>query len=66
MEKPPEKATLLQAFRTVFSAFLGVRKRDDHEKLRITPLQLVLTGLVAAALFVITVVTIVRLVTGRI
>jgi hypothetical protein len=56
------KATLLQVLRMVLSAFLGIRKRADHEKLKVSPLQVIVVGVMAAVLFVLTVVSIVQLV----
>jgi len=56
------KATLLQVLRMVLSAFLGIRKRADHEKLNVSPLQVIVVGVMAAVLFVLTVVSIVQLV----
>ncbi len=58
----PRKATLLQVVRMVFSAFLGIRKRTEHEKIVVSPVQVIIVGIMAAALFVGTVVTVVRLV----
>jgi hypothetical protein len=46
----------------VFSAFLGIRKRVDHESIVVTPVQVIIVGLMAAAVFVGTVVSVVRLV----
>jgi Protein of unknown function (DUF2970) len=62
MAEAPQKATLLQVVRMVLSAFLGIRKRTEHEKIVVTPLQVIIVGLMAAAVFVGTVVTVVRLV----
>jgi hypothetical protein len=62
MAVTPQKATLLQVLRMVLSAFLGIRKRTDHEKIVVTPQQVIIVGIMAAALFVGTVVTVVRLV----
>lgn len=58
----PRKATLFQVVRMVFSAFLGIRKRTEHEKIVVSPVQVIIVGVMAAALFVGTVVTVVRLV----
>lgn len=58
----PKTASLFQAVKMVLSAFVGLRKRQNGEELRVTPLQVVITGVIAAALFVFTVVTVVRLV----
>jgi len=62
MAEVPQKATLLQVVRMVLSAFLGIRKRTEHEKIVVTPLQVIIVGLMAAAVFVGTVVTVARLV----
>jgi tetraacyldisaccharide-1-P 4'-kinase len=62
MAEVPQKATLLQVLRMVFSAFLGIRKRVDHESIVVTPVQVIIVGLMAAAVFVGTVVSVVRLV----
>jgi Protein of unknown function (DUF2970) len=62
MAGTPQKATLFQVVRMVLSAFLGIRKRTDHEKLAVSPLQVIIVGVMAAALFVGTVLTVVRLV----
>lgn len=57
------KATLFQVVRMVLSAFLGIRKRAEHEKIEVTPLQVIIVGVMAGAVFVATVVSVVRLVT---
>lgn len=62
MADAPQKATLFQVVRMVLSAFLGIRKRTDHEKIVVTPVQVIMVGVMAAAIFVGTVVSIVRLV----
>ena len=55
----PKTATLFQTIKIVLSAFVGIRK---HQELRVKPLQVIITGIIAAALFVLTVTTVVRLV----
>jgi hypothetical protein len=62
MSERPRKASLFQVLRMVLSAFLGIRKRAEHERLEVSPLQVVIVGLMAAALFVLTVVSVVQLV----
>ncbi|MGA0023890.1 MAG: DUF2970 domain-containing protein [Burkholderiales bacterium] len=57
------KATLFQVVRMVLSAFLGIRKRAEHEKIEVTPLQVIIVGVMAGAVFVATVVSVVQLVT---
>ena len=58
----PQKATLLQVVRMVLSAFLGIRKRADHENIVVTPVQVIIVAVIAGAMFVGTVVSVVRLV----
>jgi hypothetical protein len=58
----PQKASLLQVVQMVLSAFLGIRKRTDHDKIVVTPVQIVIVAVIAAAMFVGTVVSVVRLV----
>lgn len=57
----PKTASLFQAIKMVLSAFVGIRKQGQQE-IKVTPLQVVITGIIAAALFVFTLVTVVRLV----
>lgn len=65
--RPPgrQKATLLQVVRMVLSAFLGIRKRAEHEKLEVAPWQVIVVGVAAAATFVITLVSVVRFIIFR-
>lgn len=53
------------ALKTVVAGFLGVRRRDAHdsESGRIRPGQVIVAGVIAAALFVLTLVGVVHLVT---
>ncbi len=48
---------------TVLSAFAGIRGKKNHESATasLTPLQVIITGIVAAALFVITLIVGVRI-----
>lgn len=62
MAEAPRKASLFQVVRMVLSAFLGIRKSADHEKIVVTPVQVIVVGIMAAAMFVGTVVSVVRLV----
>jgi hypothetical protein len=62
----PRKATALQAAKAVFWAFFGVRKGKDHDTdmVSITPLQAIIAGLIGAALFVLSLILLVRIVTS--
>jgi len=63
-DPPPRPATLREVAGTVFSSFLGIRKRAAMRKDAVTvkPHQVVLVGLALAAVFVVTLVLVVRLV----
>lgn len=63
MADKPRKATLLQVIRMVFSAFVGIRKRGEHEKIEVTPVQVIIVGIIAGATFVGTIVSVVQFIT---
>jgi len=44
------RATPLQAAKTVFWAFFGVRRGKDHASVTLTPLQIIAAALIGAAL----------------
>ncbi|MCL4800356.1 MAG: DUF2970 domain-containing protein [Burkholderiales bacterium] len=62
-DRTPRDATPLEAAKTVFWAFFGVRRGADHASIRLRPWQIVVAGVLGAALFVFVIVTVVRLVT---
>jgi hypothetical protein len=66
MAKTPRKASALQVAKAVLSAFIGIRKRaaHEHDAVTITPLQVIITGVIAAALFVLSLVMLVRWITS--
>lgn len=61
--EPERQATPLQAVKTVFWAFFGVRRGKDHAAVKLSPLQIIVTAVLGAAVFVLTIVTVVRIVT---
>jgi hypothetical protein len=63
---PPRKASPLQVVKAVLSAFVGIRKRAAHENdaVSITPVQAIVAGVIAAAVFVLSLVTLVRYLTS--
>jgi hypothetical protein len=63
----PKKARPLQVAKAVFWSFLGIRRRAEHEAdaVRLTPAQVIVAGLIGAALFIGTLVVIVKLVISR-
>ncbi len=66
---PPETrfASPIEVGKAVFWSFLGVRKRAQHESdvTRLKPIQVVAAGLVGAAIFVLSLVLLVRFVISR-
>jgi hypothetical protein len=63
----PRKAGPLQVAKAVFWSFFGIRRRAEHEADvgRLTPAQVIIAGLIGAALFVTTLVLIVRFVISQ-
>ena len=66
LEPKPRKATPLQVVKAVLSAFIGIRKGSAHERdaVTITPVQAIVAGIVCAAIFVLSLVMLVRFITG--
>ncbi len=64
--QPSRKATPLQVAKAVLSAFIGIRKRAAHEQDAVTlsPLQVIVAGVIAAAIFVLSLVMLVRYITS--
>ena len=60
--RKPGKASLLAMVKTVLSAFVGIRRRSGHDEdaVRLTPVQIIVTGVVAAAVFVIGLILLAR------
>jgi Protein of unknown function (DUF2970) len=59
-----ERARIGQVAKAVLWSFLGIRKRTQHESdvASITPVQAVIAGLIGAAVFVVVLLVIVRIV----
>ena len=64
LERPERRATLLDVIRAVGWSFLGIRRNDAmrRDTVAIRPHQVIIVGVVLAALFVLTLVAIVRIV----
>jgi len=69
MQAGPELKTAspLQVAKAVFWSFFGIRRRAEHEKdlAQIKPVQVVIAGLVGAAIFVLSLVLLVKFIIGR-
>ncbi|MGK6305817.1 DUF2970 domain-containing protein [Variovorax sp. DT-64] len=61
---PPKKGSLLRTVKAVAWGFFGVRKNSDYEEdiAKLTPLHIVAVGLVAAVLFVVGLILLVKFV----
>lgn len=64
MADAPRRAGPLDVAKTVLAGLIGVRRKAAHESLHITPLQVGVAGVAAVAVFIFTLITIVRIVTG--
>jgi hypothetical protein len=60
-------ASPLQVAKAVFWSFFGVRRSAEHEKdlAQIKPVQVVIAGLIGAAIFVLSLVLLVKFIIGR-
>ena len=58
----PRRAGALDVAKTVLFGLIGVRRKADHEGVRISPLQVIVAAIVLVALFIFTLITIVRIV----
>ena len=52
----------METVKTVLSGFIGIRRKDDHEQAKLNPVHVVIAAVVLAAIFVVTLITIVRIV----
>ena len=66
-EKVPKAASPLQVVKAVFWSFLGVRKRAEHESdvAQLKPAQVIVAGIVGAAIFVLSLILLVKFVVSR-
>ncbi len=62
-QREPVAASPWQALKAVFSAFFGVRRAADHEAAQLKLLHVIVAGVLGAAVFVLTLLTIVWLIT---
>jgi hypothetical protein len=64
MRAQPRQAGALDVAKTVLFGLLGIRRKADHESVRVRPLQIVVAAVVLVALLIFTLITIVRVVAG--
>ena len=67
MADAPPKASPLTVAKAVFWSFLGIRRKKDDEtdSSRLTPVQVIVAGLVGAALLVTSLILLVKFIIGR-
>ena len=63
----PKKASPLQVAKAVFWSFLGIRKRRAYEadSVQLKPQQVIIAGLIGAALFILSLILLVRFIIGK-
>ena len=54
----------MQTVKTVLWGMIGIRRKADHEKAALNPVHLAIAALAFVVLFILTLVTIVRIVTS--
>ena len=54
----------MAAVKAVLSGLIGIRRRADHERGPVRPLQLIVAAAVLVALFIFTLLAVVRIVTA--
>ena len=65
-ERQDRKSSPLRAVSAVLGAFIGIRKSADRDKdlASLKPIHVIVAGVIGAALFVLVIVTLVRLIAG--
>ena len=60
--QPATKLSPLRVIKTVFWSFFGVRRRADNQDdfTGVTPVQIIVAGVIGAVIFVATLITLVR------
>jgi hypothetical protein len=55
---------VIDAIKTVLSGAIGIRRRNDAENAQLKPAHVIIAAIVFVALFILTLVTVVRIVTS--
>ena len=66
-EQTPKSASPLKVAKAVLWSFLGIRGRVQHESdaTQLKPAQVIIAGLIGAAIFVLSLVVLVKFIVGR-
>lgn len=60
------RASPFEVAKTVLSGFFGVRRRAHHDAVKLTPVQVIVAGLIAAAVFVGSLLLLVNFILSRV
>lgn len=55
---------MIDAFKTVLSGLVGIRRKADHERASVSPARIVIAAIAVVALLILSLVAIVRVVTS--
>jgi hypothetical protein len=64
VEHAVKQASFLDAVKTVLSGAVGIRRKSAHEQAKINPVHIVIVAVAFVAIFILTIVTLVRIVTS--
>ena len=64
MEGVMKQASFLDTMKTVLWGMIGIRRKADHEKTSLNPVALIVMAVGFVILFILTLLTVVRIVTG--
>ena len=59
-----KQASFLDVVKTVLAGAIGIRRRSDHDRATVRPVQIVIVAVMFAVLFIFALLTIVRIVTS--
>ena len=59
-----KQASFLDAVATVLSGAIGIRRKSAHDEAKINPVHIVIVAIAFVAIFILTIVTLVRIVTS--
>jgi hypothetical protein len=62
MEGAVHRSSFLETVKTVLAGAIGIRRKDDHERAPLNPVHLVIAAVIFVVLFIITLLTIVKIV----
>jgi hypothetical protein len=65
MESTMRKSTFLDTVKTVLAGAAGIRRREDHDRAPLNPVHLVIAAVLFVALFIGTLLTIVKIVLSQ-